>query len=215
MTRTITGPWTFVRDLAGRRHQPVLVLPGLTATDRSTSALRAHLRALGHPVHGWRLGRNEGPTAEIINGLDARFRELSERYDQPIGLVGWSMGGVFAWALAGRDPELVRSVVTLGSPLRGLPGWVTPPPPSVPVTSIWSRWDSVVPERASMLKEGPGRENIEVRALHLTLGFDPVVTAVVDDRIAQPKQEWARYRPPALVAALLPRPQTRRKRAEA
>src|SRR5829696_5654120 len=41
----------------GDRH-PVLVLPGLLASDLSTTTLRGWLRALGYPVVGWELGRN-------------------------------------------------------------------------------------------------------------------------------------------------------------
>ena len=41
--------------------QPVLVLPGLTAGDRSTIALRRFLRSKGYPAYGWDLGTNLGP----------------------------------------------------------------------------------------------------------------------------------------------------------
>ncbi len=201
---TTINPMAALRTMAGRRRQPVLVLPGLAATDRSTIALRANLRALGHPVHGWRLGRNEGPTEETIARLYARFCELTDRYDEPIGIVGWSMGGAYAWALAGQDPERVRSVVAMGSPLMRFGNRVTEPPPTVPVTSIWSHWDGVVPPEASIIDDGPRRENIEVRSLHLTLGFDPVVTAIVGDRTAQPKDDWARYEAPLCLAPALP-----------
>src|ERR1700753_2505144 len=39
---------------------PVLVLPGLVASDVSTRPLRAFLRSRGYAVSGWRLGRNLG-----------------------------------------------------------------------------------------------------------------------------------------------------------
>ncbi|MEO0362874.1 MAG: alpha/beta hydrolase, partial [Pseudomonadota bacterium] len=41
--------------------QPVLVLPGLITTDRSTVALRTLLSTLGYKTSGWELGRNYGP----------------------------------------------------------------------------------------------------------------------------------------------------------
>ncbi|MEO7335818.1 MAG: alpha/beta hydrolase, partial [Caldimonas sp.] len=37
---------------------PVLVLPGLIASDGSTLPLRSYLSDRGYEVHGWRLGRN-------------------------------------------------------------------------------------------------------------------------------------------------------------
>src|SRR5512139_1402354 len=39
---------------------PVLMLPGLVASDTSTRPLRAFLRGRGYAVSGWRQGRNLG-----------------------------------------------------------------------------------------------------------------------------------------------------------
>jgi hypothetical protein len=58
--------------LAGAPHgdgHAVLVLPGLLAGDMSTMVLRMFLRGLGYQVHGWDLGRNVGPTAEVVARL--------------------------------------------------------------------------------------------------------------------------------------------------
>src|SRR4051794_7657598 len=44
---------------------PVLVLPGFTAGDDSTVALRRVLRERGYWAHRWRLGNNVGPTARM------------------------------------------------------------------------------------------------------------------------------------------------------
>src|SRR3954454_6354137 len=52
----------------GEPH-PVLVLPGLMASDLSTRVLRGWLGRLGYPVVGWALGRNRGPTEEGGAGL--------------------------------------------------------------------------------------------------------------------------------------------------
>ena len=40
---------------------PVLVIPGFTASDRSTGVLRRFLTRLGYDAHTWDLGRNLGP----------------------------------------------------------------------------------------------------------------------------------------------------------
>ena len=40
---------------------PVLVLPGLITSDRSTVPLRSFLKSKGYDVHGWEHGRNYGP----------------------------------------------------------------------------------------------------------------------------------------------------------
>lgn len=156
--------------LAGRgdRH-PVLVLPGFTAGDRSTAALRAVLRAQGYWTHGWKLGMNLGPTARILEGLDARLTQLHERHQRPVSLIGWSLGGIYARGLARRHPHAVRQVITLGSPFRMTEGdrssvsaladhaakrfsaeWTAialdeanHPPLPVPSTAIYTRTDGV------------------------------------------------------------------------
>src|SRR5215212_3020099 len=55
---------------------PVLVLPGLAATDESTRPLRWFLRTRGYVTHGWRLGRNTGPSTRVRSGLADRLRSL-------------------------------------------------------------------------------------------------------------------------------------------
>jgi len=98
---------------------PVLVLPGFTADDRSTRPLRWFLRDRGYAVHGWRLGRNLGPTDRVIDGLGERMRRLSEGHGgRTISLVGWSLGGIYAREIARTAPDAVRVVITLGSPFR-------------------------------------------------------------------------------------------------
>jgi pimeloyl-ACP methyl ester carboxylesterase len=185
------------------RH-PVLVLPGLGGGDGSTRLLRRHIAALGFRAHGWRLGRNVGPTDEIIDGLGGRFTELADRYGQPVSLVGWSLGGVYAWALARRHPSRVRQVITLGSPLRstGVGNAVL----AVPATSIWSRNDRIVSWQSSMIEEGERAENVEVHSTHLTLGFDPLVVLVVTDRLSTPADRWRPFRPPWWLRGVYPRP---------
>ena len=43
---------------------------------------------------------------------------LAERHQQPISLVGWSLGGIYAREAARQKAALVRGVITLGSPFR-------------------------------------------------------------------------------------------------
>src|ERR1700741_2624595 len=100
---------------------PVLVLPGLAASDVSTRPLRTYLRTQGYAPHGWKQGPNRGPRPGVETGIDARLVELAQRYNRKVSLIGWSLGGVFARGGARRSPELVRQVVTLGSPFANEP----------------------------------------------------------------------------------------------
>ena len=99
-------------------RSPVLVLPGFTASDQSTRPLRGVLRRKGYSVHGWGLGANVGPHPHVLEGMERRLTELFERYGAKVSLVGWSLGGIYARELAHSHPELVRLVITLGSPYR-------------------------------------------------------------------------------------------------
>jgi hypothetical protein len=214
----------------GERH-PVLVLPGLMASDASTGALRRWVRTLGYPVVGWALGRNRGPTQEVVDELPRLVRRLGEQHGTPVTIVGQSLGGIFARRLAQRSPAEVRQVITLGSPFGmagrgpdGSPGAQAyrryqprhsgrrlsdsreslARPLTVPSTSVYSRWDGVVDWRACLQEPGPRSENVAVRASHLGMGVDPAVLWVVADRLAQTREGWQPFRRPARLAALFP-----------
>ena len=185
-----------------------LVLPGLAAADGSTVAMRAALARRGIRTHRWNLGRNTGPSDRVMTALRSRLSDLVERREQPIALVGWSMGGVYAHLLAEMAPEHVRAVVTLGSPLaRG----DRRPRLEVPTASIYSRIDGVVPWQFSTVDEGWARhENIEVRTPHLLLGFDPAVIHAVGDRIVCDPQRWEPFHPPRFMRSAFPGRRARR-----
>src|SRR5215813_14195062 len=98
---------------------PVLVLPGLIASDVSTRPLRAFLRNRGYYVKGWGQGRNLGLRAGVQQGLTDLLEEMNDTHGRKVSLVGWSLGGLYARQLAKMMPERVRSVITLGSPFAG------------------------------------------------------------------------------------------------
>lgn len=197
---------------------PVLVLPGFMASDFSTRALRRFLRDRGYSAHGWKLGRNLGPTPEIVAGLGRRFSELRERYARRVSLIGWSLGGVYARELARRFPSDVRQVITLASPFRDLQATNVPrflrrrrqPHPNeaafrellraplpLPATAIYSRSDAIAAWQSCREEDGPLSENIEVESSHLGMGHHPVVLLTIADRLAQPEGQWKPFRPPA------------------
>jgi pimeloyl-ACP methyl ester carboxylesterase len=100
---------------------PVLVLPGLSASDASTELLRAYLKDLGYAPHGWALGRNYGHHHTVEGELLDRLLELHCRYRRKVSIIGWSLGGVFARELAKEAPHAVRLVISLGSPIACCP----------------------------------------------------------------------------------------------
>jgi pimeloyl-ACP methyl ester carboxylesterase len=213
---------------------PVLVLPGLAASDESTRPLRWFLRTRNYHGHGWRLGRNTGPSDRVRSGLRDRVRAIADQHGRRISLVGWSLGGIYAREIARMAPDAVRQVITLGSPFRYLDSTTrsdvplrdTPGDPDhsgrlrrdvggdpgralgVPTTAIYTRSDGVVPWQLCVDRPGPQRENVEVWASHIGLGHNPAVLVVVADRLAQREGTWAPFTPPAHLAGLFPRPAT-------
>lgn len=181
----------------------VLVMPGLGASDLSTRPLRRFLRGLGYDVHGWGLGRNEGPTTRMLDGVGARFLDLHGRRGEGVSIVGWSMGGVFARRLARLNPDSVRQVITLGSPFRMLSD-TTSASLSMPSTSVYSRSDGIAPWRSCFDGSGERHESIEVVASHCGLGHHPAVLHVVADRLAQRVDAWRPFEARGLWRAWFP-----------
>ena len=212
---------------AGDGH-PVLVLPGLAASDMSTLPLRGFLKHRGYAAHGWKLGPNHGPRPGVEGALQQRLADLHARYDRKVSLVGWSLGGIFARELARRAPQQVRSVITLGSPFAGEPrasnAWrlyetvsecsvedrpdrermCTPPP--VPTTAIFSRSDGIVAWQGCLEREGAQSENIEVEGSHCGLGHNPLVLYAIADRLVQPEGRWLKFDRSGLRRLVFPDP---------
>ena len=222
-TLPIAAPW-LLRAPRGEPHG-VLVLPGLLATDSSTGVLRRFLHSLGHTTWGWRLGRNLGPTQAIIEGMPRALRLLAERTGGPVSIVGWSLGGIFGRELARRESDLVRQVITLGSPFamtdvrqsradrafkrqasKHARKWELPRarPLEVPSTALYSKRDGIVHWRSCVEPESAVHENVEVRCAHLGFGIDPATLWAVADRLAQPAGSWQPFRPPAMLRLLYP-----------
>jgi pimeloyl-ACP methyl ester carboxylesterase len=128
-------------------------------------------------------------------------------------LIGHSLGGIYARELACRFPNLVERAILFGSPVKdplessnsflrplfelahrrctnGLNTsgeahfGLSPDPPRVPETLIYSKTDGLV-QWQSCIESGAHVEAIEVPSSHCGLPFRPEVLEIVADRLAR------------------------------
>jgi pimeloyl-ACP methyl ester carboxylesterase len=196
---------------------PVLALPGFLASDLSMAPMRRYLSELGYDSYGWEMGRNVGGVSRMRAALRDRLAEIHDATHRKVSIVGWSLGGVYARHLALQAPDLVRYVITLGSPFandvtatnatrlyEALSGETVAADPElreaiagdlpVPTTSIYSRSDGIVNWRTCLLRPSDTAENIEVHlASHVGLGVNPAALWAVADRLAQSEGHFRQF----------------------
>src|SRR5213083_2957938 len=95
---------------------PVLTLPGFLASDLSMAPMRRYLKELGYDTYAWNMGRNLGGVAGKRGALGDLLTRIHETTGRKVSIIGWSLGGVYARDLAVQLPDMVRSIITLGSP---------------------------------------------------------------------------------------------------
>ena len=173
------------------RGRPVIVIPGMLSSDRATALLRHSLEKAGFVVEGWGQGMNTGARPAEIARLEARLCDLAARSGEPVVLIGWSLGGLYARVLAQRRPQASRLVMTLGSPFSGdrraNNAWrvyealndhtVDAPPfaedpgekPPVRTVALWSRRDGIVAPHCARGEAGQADRVVEVPFKHFEL----------------------------------------------
>jgi hypothetical protein len=159
----------------------VLLVPGFTASDVTMIGLGVFLRSRGYHVETWGFGQNTGFKLKFAQALEQKLRFMHHQHRRKVSVVGWSLGGVYGFYATHAAPECVRTVVSLGSPMRfSVESFNTPifvkmlyrylahpmgpvahlanvrskvlrSPPPVPSTCIYSNTDGVVPPDAAQL----------------------------------------------------------------
>ena len=191
------APWEYGASLVFRAlleqapkgdGHPVLLFPGLLASDRTTAPLRGFLENRGYVPYGWELGANKGPREGVMDACRARLAAIHKRHRRKVSLIGWSLGGIYAREFAKEFPKSVRLVITLGTPFTGHPK----------ATNAWRLYERVTGHRIGTADiHEPLRQlgldslmAVELRnllgksvgqSLPATLTFDhPTVEALVD-----------------------------------
>ncbi len=215
------APWEYAAMMAampwlsklpvGDGH-PVIVFPGLGASDITTAPLRSFLQDRGYTPYAWKQGFNFGPRHGVLVRCREQLSQVASRHRERVSLIGWSLGGLYARELAKEQPDHARCVITLGTPFAGHPratnawrlyelvsGQSTHDPalneqirvpPGCPTTSIYSKTDGVVAWQCSLNESAPHTENIEVHASHIGMGMNPLALYAIADRLRQDPQAW-------------------------
>jgi len=206
------------RHMAKGDGHPVLVLPGLAASDLSTVPMRRFLKKRGFTPYAWTQGRNLGLRDQVFEKMLAKVDEIFASHKRKLSIVGWSLGGIYARELAKLRPNKVRFVISLGSPHSGSPdasnatrfyelvsghSAENPPlqtrlsqAPPVPTTSIYSKTDGIVAwqnchqRKPANPKKAAQTENVRVEGSHCGLGVNPSVLYIIADRLAQSEGSW-------------------------
>jgi pimeloyl-ACP methyl ester carboxylesterase len=218
----VPGHAILSRAPTGDGH-PVMTLPGYRSDDGAMRALRRYLRQWGYNAYPWGLGVNLGVGYQRLDyeaRLKERIEQVVERDGEPLSLIGWSQGGVIAREIAKDRPELVRQIITLGSPIADTPEATTlfrifrrtsaeeisselmsflrevsKPLPDVRCICIYSATDGIVSPDIARDLVSPNVENIRVNSSHLGMAVNPYVLYVIADRLAQPQDDWKPFNP--------------------
>jgi pimeloyl-ACP methyl ester carboxylesterase len=187
---------------------PVLVLPGYGGSDAAMYFLRTFLERVGYQTCRLKLGVNYESSEQRIMSVDdaVRFREfmvarvkkrvveLFEQHGEKISMIGWSMGGLYAFDVAKELQEQTRMVITLGSPFgdprstslfhalrwfngssvpiegQDFAGWTSRAnagASKVPVKVIYSEQDGIVGTGIARPPAHPSIDCIEVSSSHI------------------------------------------------
>lgn len=203
---------------------PVLVLPGYGAGDSIMYVMRYYLSRWGYDARPWNLGvnftRNRITAIDQVNAFreemeDKVARRLEELYNetgQPVSVIGWSLGGIYANSMADAVPDFLNHVITLGAPYgdpRGTAAWnvlkalnfsKTPEEAQdfdgwlkhdamtdrkVRTTVIFSPNDGIVSANAAQLPDHENIAHVPVNSSHTGFAFNPAVYRIIADTLAQ------------------------------
>src|SRR6202008_1648225 len=103
----------------GRRADapPVLLVPGFMAGDTSMAVLRGWLRRRGSHTSSAGIRLNVDCAERTVGRLEVPLRKLAQCTGHRVVVIGQSRGGELSRVLAVRNPDVVSTLVMLGSPV--------------------------------------------------------------------------------------------------
>jgi pimeloyl-ACP methyl ester carboxylesterase len=98
----------------------VISVPGFMGTDLYLQELHWWLRRIGYRSYVSDIGRNADCLDLLVDRLLTTIEKAQRKTRGLVHLIGHSLGGVLALSAASLRPDVVASVITLGSPFRGI-----------------------------------------------------------------------------------------------
>lgn len=197
-----------------RHLRGVLLIPGFGVGDLSLGPFAARLQELGYRIFFSGIWCNVDCPVHTLPRLEKVLRKASHKTRAKVVIIGHSLGGIYARELACRFPNLVERAILLGSPVRDplessnrfltslFKLWhrrcasgftaafdageveMSPDPPRVPETLIYSKTDGVV-QWQSCIESGANVEAIDVASSHCGLPYCPQAFDIIVERLAQ------------------------------
>jgi|SRR3989344_4860414 len=185
-------------------NSPVIPIPGLFSSDWHLIWQRSWLRRIGYQSYPSGINFANMYPDRHMREITGRIERIQRHTNRRVKLIGHSLGGIYAKLIALSRPDLIESIVTLGSPLNGnhdksvdpivlalgktvIPLLRNPDevgrrsrelsnrlPPGIGSTNIYSKGDGVV-GWPSCIDPDPQATNIEVSGTHAGLIWNPQV----------------------------------------
>jgi len=194
-----------------------LAIPGYGGGDGSMFFLRQLLDRIGYRSYPMELGTNIESAAErimriedavnfrekMVTKITQRIESIHKETQRKVSLIGWSIGGLYAFDISQNHPNMIRQVITLAAPFGDPRGtstfnllrtlnrskipieeqnfdlWLNKrelKSHQVPIKVLYSPRDGIVSPHIARIEEHPTIEHIEVDASHT--GFTVNTTAL-------------------------------------
>ena len=99
---------------------PVILIPGFLGTDAYLTQLHTWLGRIGYRPYFSGIGINaECPNILIQQRLNASIERALHDTGRKLHVIGHSLGGILARAIAAQRPKEIASVISLAAPFRG------------------------------------------------------------------------------------------------
>jgi pimeloyl-ACP methyl ester carboxylesterase len=100
--------------------EAVVLVPGFLGDDRYLTEMHLWLRRIGYRPYFSGIGRNVDCPDLLTTRLVMTVKQAYADTKQPVSIVGHSLGGMLARAAGHREPDMVKQVITMGSPFRSV-----------------------------------------------------------------------------------------------